>query len=499
MFHKFIVYVQLLSLVVLSGCYPRDSACCGRTPACPGCIWEPSCGEPYEMIDDAPLNEALGQLQTPDVVIADLIDVALQNNPTTKETWANARAAAYGVGIAQSLLYPTATLTEQLIYNNIQTDDTPPFNNVTVAPNVDQTADTGDATLLGENSNLQSNLAINYLLFDFGGRCASIEAAKQGLYRSNWTHNRQVQQVIFSVFQTYFIYMGLSAVLEARLKDVENAKVNLQAATQLFEAGVKTKLDVLQAETSLVNAQLNVVDTEGQRKVALGALAKALGLPANAQFTVPEIPKEVELEKITAGVDKLVETAKQQRPDLIAAYSNREQRRANVVVARSAGLPIVTANLNFQQQNFFTNPSFNTHQWSAAVLLTVPIFDGYLNRNQVKQAKEFVRASNAIISETEESVIFDVVTSYNNFQTAVESYHYSDKLVKTSEETYRAALMSYQGGIGTILDLLSAQQALINARVARIQAKTKWAIYLADIAFSTGTLDADSTFYEVKP
>lgn len=525
---------------LLSGCCPLDPTCRGATSPCPGYFWNPpdtyvQCPCDYELEKDEDLQKSLELLQKHDVAIANLIDVALLNNPSTQITWANARAAAFSVEIAKSALYPNIVLNEELTYSNGWLDDGPPdvippavtpvnppppqstsphlllnqlhpnFNRALLDPTQTVVDVNGNATTsttiipnnsLVELTTLTSDISLSYLLLDFGGRRATINAAKEALYNSNWTHNRQIQQVISSVLNAYYIYMGLTALLVARESDLKNAQTNYESARDLFEAGVKNKLDVLQAQTDLINIELNIVDLEGQKEVAYGQLANALGLPSQAQFHVPGIPEDLPVDVVLATVDQLISQAKRQRPDLAAAYALHDQRKEEVIIARSSGLPTLQAFVDVQENMNITNSNFNNRSISASLVVSAPLFSGFLYMNRERRAIEILRGTCANIRQIELNITLDVITSYANFEAAIKSLKYSDEYLKYSEESYDAALAIYREGLATILDLLNAQRALANARAQKIRSRTQWAIALSNLSFAIGTI---GTAEEIKP
>src|SRR4029079_10748589 len=110
-----------------------------------------------------------------------------------------------------------------------------------------------------------------------------------------------------------------------------------------------------------------------------------------------------------------------------------------------------------------------------------------------RQARELAQAAYEDLLDVENNVIVEVMTSYSNYHTAVERYKYSVDFLKSSEEAYNVAFASYKEGIGTILDVLTTQRALANARAQKIDARTRWAIALANLAFATGTLGLDES------
>jgi outer membrane protein len=515
-FFPFYIWMRIIIFsgmaIVLSGCceWPDlapDPVCCNQTPPEPSFFWVPNQFCP--MIRCEMDEEDVGALAHKKLEVVDLIDMALRNNPTTQVTWANARAAAFNVGMARSRLYPTVDLQETLIYQEFRLDDEVVMPAAAVAAAAEADIQTnvlpaglsalrqvspaaGASTVgaLGPGSNviLNSELAVSYLLLDFGGRCATIKAAREALYASDWLHNRQMQQVIVSVLRSYYSYQGLIDLLKARYSDLDNAKANLNAAQLLFDAGIKTKLDVLQAQSDLVNIELDIVNLQGQSQVTLGTLITNIGFPGNSSLDIAHLPEDVSLTHISENIDQLIATGLEQRPDLAAVYANHEQRRAEVTIARSAGLPTLSANFTADSNIYFQNPSFNNRIYTGSLALNIPLFSGFYYINQTRRAQELLRGVAAEIKGRELGVILDVITSYYDFKTAVESFNFSEKYLIYSQEAYEAALLSYRGGVGTILDLLSAQRTLANAKAKRVQARTNWLIALANVAFSTGIL-----------
>lgn len=533
----------IFALLQLVGCCPKDFAANGVTPPCPDRFWkgphEPVCPCTNDIDCDEVLKESEEELQKENVEIVDLINAALLNNPSTQITWANARAAAYGVGIAESTLYPTVLLTEEVNYLYNDYDEGLPTTTFASTAGTTTTtttipADSGDnknvlptntraKTIVnplvttplstttasafgslnivpGYQVNSITDITISYLLLDFGGRRASIEAAKQALYSSNWTHNRQVQQVIVNVLQTYYNYAGTTALLEARYDDLKNSQANYDSALNQFEAGVKNKLDVLQAKTNLINIELDIVTLQGQQRVAYGNLANALGLPSNIQINIPKLTEELGTDVIQENIDELVKIAWERRPDLASAYALHDYFKQQVIIARSSGLPTLNTLWNFEEFASFRNPSFNNHSVSGSLIISAPLFSGFLYTNEERQAKENVRAACGNIRNIELLISQDIVTSYFNFKTSVKSLKVAKENFANSDEAYRAAFVTYKEGISTILDLLLAQQNLSEAKAQVIQAKTSWAITLSNISFALGTIGSEDEIlpWEIK-
>lgn len=487
----------VLGLLVCSSCcttanpkYPES------TPPNSCSSWKPPCTPKIDVLPSCDITqENLSALE--------LIDIALRNNPETRATWNRARAAAYQLQATKSTLYPIvgAEAGYAATYQDfggsgkdlnsgvvVITDPTLEDENGFLDPS------TGIAIgdFIGGSSNFShlivSDLSASYLLFDFGARCATIESARQALQAANWQHNRNLQSVMIHVLNAYYAYLDVKALLEAQQDDLEDAELNLEAAQELYNAGVKTQLDVLQSKSQLVNIQLIIEETKGFVQIELGNLANALGLPANTELSVAALPSDLPKEEKIDNVEELMEVAKQRRPDLAAYQADYKKKQAELKFANADGLPYVTANGEVQRVDGLTRSLSSGFVYSGTLSVEVPLFRGYYYTNQQRAAKARVSQACANLQSKESDVLLEVWKSYYAFNTAVQTYKYSEEFLKYTEMTYDAAMGGYKEGTGSILDLLSAQKALSRARAQKIQARTLWVTSLARIAYATGTL-----------
>lgn len=416
-----------------------------------------------------------------------LIDIGLSNNPLTRQSWHLARAAGYDLGAAKSALYPTVVGTETITAPS--THGGPGGTAVTTGGGSDAIIGTGPRGRgTGDIPFVTSEISIDYLLLDFGGRCAEIRAAQQALIAADWTHNRVMQTVILNVLNTYYNYNYALGILKAREADLKDSQAGLDAAQQQFEAGIITKLDVLQAQSNTVNVKLQLETARGQVKTTKGQLATALGWPADVEVSVAPLPKDLPLDAMSSDLHELITQAKIERPDLAASYANYRRLQAEVIVAESAGLPTLTLNGSAQRNDFINNSIFNNSSQFVSLSLNVPIFSGWLFENQAASARETAKAAYADWKNRENGVMLDVVINYTNYTVAVVNVGSSEDYLNFATETYEAALAQYKGGIGSYLDVLTAQLTLSQARTQWIAARTQLLTSLAGVAYAVGQL-----------
>lgn len=416
--------------------------------------------------------------------VAEMVDIALRYNPATANSWATARAASFNWLASQSTLYPTLDF-----HGTFSHTDESAFamNSSTTNTNVNPAPTSGGRSMKHFNS-FTTLFTLHYLLMDFGGRDAAIESTLNALFAANWTHNRSLQNVTINVLDSYYAYINAVELLHARLDDLKDSKANLDAAEEMLRSGVSTRIDYLQAKSNYVNVQLSVEQLKGQVEVTHGQLAAALGLAANAVFQVEPLPEKLPLDQVTQSVEELLDTAKRQRPDLAATYAFYREQVANLHVAQSNALPTLSLESNYMRNMFPSNSVINNHQYANSLVLSVPIFTGFLHVNQIRAAREEVIASYTAMEEKSLSVELEVVTNYYAYKTAVQTLRYSEEYLKFAEESYNATLQGYRAGVQTFVDVLVAQAVLSNARAQHVTARTNWVTSLANLSYSTGTL-----------
>jgi outer membrane protein TolC len=252
--------------------------------------------------------------------------------------------------------------------------------------------------------------------------------------------------------------------------------------------GLATIADVLQARTALSQAQLDLVTTEGQLQTTRSALAVALGVSPTLPYDVVARSEDIQVGEVADSVEALINLALRTRPELQAAYANAAAARADVRVARSAALPSLT----FTGVGGYTQSgaqSITGRNYSIGVGLQLPIFNGGSRQYDIARAQALAQAADAQAESVRQTVITDVFSSYYDVRTATQQVRTSDELLASATASLRAAQARYTGGVGSILDLITAQTALATARAQQVQARWVWALRLAQLARDAGALD----------
>lgn len=410
--------------------------------------------EPCKAVAEA---EALG--------VADVVELALCGNPQTREMWANARYQEAQVAISQAAYLPTVSGTASL--SRAMND----------RAGVVSPADTKSAALM-----------LSYLIYDFGGRSATLENARQLLAAAVATQDGTVQSLFLSAVQAFYQVQAAQAVLASAKEAERSNQESLKAATLRSTVGSGAPADRLQAQTAYSQAVYNRIQAEGGVRSAQGNLANVIGRDANRPIRliateIIELPVDFERD-----VDALISQARERRPDLLAAQAQVSAAQANVEAARAADRPSLT--FGASGTNSRSDVLVPGNAMNLSLNLNVPLYSGYAATNRIRAAQAQVETKRAQRDSLQRQVALDVWNAYQNLQTASQSVRSSADLVNSAEQSERVASARYQAGLGSLLDVLVAQSALASARQQRVQATYNWNIYRVTLAQAMGSLDA---------
>lgn len=395
------------------------------------------------------------------LALADVVDLALCNNPQTRALWASARAQAAQVGVSSAAYLPTLSAAGSVSNNQSKT------GNQATVDTLSQTA----------------SLSASYLLYDFGGRSAALENARQLLIAVNATRDATLQSNFLAAVQAYYALLSARASVESFKTDEVKAQESLAAAQARYQAGIATPVDRLQAQTTLSQAKLNRIRGEGEAGNAQGTLATIMGFDASQPFTLQTVAEETPNPAIEQDIGKLIEEARQKRPDLAAAESQIKAAEAQLEASKASGRPSITLGAMVG----VSNPEIQNN--SIGVTLSVPLFSGFKTTYQARAAEALIEGKVAERDRLANQIALDVWKAYQGLLTNSQALRSAEDLVNAATQSEKMILGRYKAGVGNILDTLSAQSALANARQQRVAARYNFLISRFALAQAIGQLD----------
>ena len=402
------------------------------------------------------------------LTVAAAVDLALCHNPATRAAWASAHEQAAALGVAESAWLPQASITGSAA-REFGTHIDASGQEVSNAQNVADAA-----------------VNLSWTLYDFGARTGRITGARDLLDAAAFNVSATAQQTVLNVVQAFYGVIAADAQqIAARTTESVTAH-SLEVAGTLRSGGAGTLADVLQAETAHDEATLTRVQADAAAATARGSLAVTLGLMADHSLVLSADPVPEQVPTLSGRMGDLIAEAARQRPDLAAAQAQRDAAAANVQVARAAGRPVISVIAGHQFS--YATGSANQDYSQVGLNITVPIFTGFDVTYGVRQAQAALEVSEVNVDQVRLGVSQGVWNAYYALKSANEQLSTTAALSKTAEENEQVALGRYQAGVGTIVDVLTAQTAAATARQVRINAELNWRVARAQLALALGRL-----------
>ncbi|MBI5919140.1 MAG: TolC family protein [Nitrosomonadales bacterium] len=407
------------------------------------------------------------------LTLTGIVDLSLCNNPQTRSLWASARAQAAQIGSSMSTYLPTLSLTGS------------ESQRVTRA---------GGQAPAGASSR-SVGISINYLLYDFGSRAASVENAKQLLFAANATRDATLQATFLNAVQSYFSLLSARASVQSTLTAETSARESLSAAQARHLNGSATPADRLQAQTALSQATLNRITAEGNAINAAGTLSNLMGFYASQPFELANAEESRPDPVAEQGVGELIEQARRQRPDLSAAEAQIRAAEAQLAAARAAGKPSVS--ISASSNRLIDSGAPSSLQNNIGVSVSVQLFTGMRTTYQTRAAEAQLESRIADRDRIANQIALDVWRAWQTLQTNSQALRSADDLLAAAEQSEKMITGRYKAGLGNILDVLTAQTTLASARQQHIAAR--YAFQSSRFALTQAIGQLDMTQLETRP
>lgn len=412
--------------------------------------------------------------------LEELIDLAERNNPETRIAWESAKQAAAQLGIARSAYYPhlaaLALFGDQRLIN--------PFPKALLPRGYSMV----------EIPVAQGGMGLEYNVFDFGRRGGRLESSKALRLAAAAAFQRANQDVAFHVVTAYYDLLTAQEHLDAARQILKTADTTQKAAEAQLANGRATLPDVLNARAVTAQAAYDLEASVGAETEARVVLREAIGVEPSDEIRViaPEaapLPAE-----ISSSAAELVELAMQDRPDLKELSERLHAATAELTVARANNRPSFLLEASGAQSAVWPSPDTgalghaNMPVWDVKLKFHWSAFDGGQRKNEIRLAAAHHREVREALRGKQNQVAREVWTAYVEFCTAVRQQEAADTLLTSASTSYDASLDAYRYGVKNLVDLVSAENQLAQARLEHVQSHSNLLVSAVNLDYKTGNL-----------
>jgi len=335
-------------------------------------------------------------------------------------------------------------------------------------------------------------------LYTGGGLRAGAKAAKDLLLGSEGDYHRTQQEIAFAVRGGYYAVLAAEEQVAVARQVLDSALETLRVARLRYEAGVAPQFDVLSAEARVARTEQSLIAAEVLRDTVWATLSTTLGvpIPAGTQLTTPRPATVEEADPIALRAEGLAN-----RPDLLSAKASSSAARAELNVAKAGRYPSISAVAGYTLREqvtvdgeAFGDPGTDivVSQNSGFISLSASwsLFNAGQVQGEIDAAEARLRQANDSVTALEQQVELEVRSAYLAVAAAKAQVDAARKEVAQQEEAYRIATIRYQEGVGTSVEILSAEADLEDAktRLNRAIFDLNLAVAELDLALGRNTL-----------
>lgn len=383
------------------------------------------------------------------ITLEQAIELAYRNNEDLQVALLQLDQSLSALRQAQAALFPTLNLT----------------SDVTAQENT--ATSTGAASDRDVDINLNGRLRLSYDVFTSGARSGNIGAAERQV-RFNELQVEVIQENLrLDTSNDYYDLQNAVEQIRINQAFLEEAEQNLRDTSLREEVGVGTRFDVLRAEVQVADARQDLVQAQSNKEIAQRALAQRLNLPPSLDISAT--PVEV-AEPWPLSLEESIVLAFQNRAELeqqlVLRELNEQQRR----VALAALGPTISLVADYNFTDTLNQSGEIQDTYSVGAQLTWNLFEGGAAAASAAQEERDIEIAETNFSDSRNQIRFDVEQSYYNLEANKVNIKTAELSVEQAGEALELANLRLDAGVGTQLDVLTAQSELTDAEVNLVNA-----------------------------
>lgn len=437
--------------------------------------------------------------------LTDCIEISLNNSPLVRRTIYNLRTAKNNISIAKSVYAPT--INTGIGLNQTINSINPHHNGINTST----------------NNRVFPNISasINQLLFNFGKTLASVKIQKYNKIAAEYDFDYSVLTTTFDVKLKYYAVLAAKSVMDIERSNVQITERNYIRTQAYYDEGIRSKIDLVNAEVNLSDAKVALVQAENNYKNALVDLNNSMYVAYTPEYEITNtetfnlpnpyvpvsltriandrdlstVPNPVQDAVLTSGVEKRevledykfqkypftfeesVELAMKNRPDLKALKSTVNAMEQALLYVKRQYYPTLSANVGYGLAN---TKDYLTNSMNISVNLSSS-FNIFQLQKEIDNAKIQVESAQNEVKLLSENLYFDVQGAYINMIQLEKQIPLLETKVRQTLENLELADGRYEVGLSDYIQLQDARVNYNNAQNTYVQTIYKYNVARATL------------------
>ncbi len=393
------------------------------------------------------------------------------------------RAAAFDVAVAQAQLAQARSgkLPQAMFSGSYARSQERPGQTLSFANPFGPSPSVITVTLPSPDPNLLVlRLGLQYPLYTGGRLESQIALADANLRGAQAVFQRTTQQIVFSTQQAYLLALLAAENLTAAQQALEQADESLRVARARLQTGAAPEFDVLQAEVAVANGQQGLVRAQTAVRNAHASVDALLNLPMDTPLSLTDT---LDPRPAPGTLASAVARALRDRPELVEVQARMDAARASIALAASGGRPTVALGADYGVSG---SPNNMNGAWSATLAVTLSLYDGGITRERIREAGLRLEQLKVLESERKQRIELEVRQAWLALEQVGAELTAASAGVGQAREAARIAGLRYQAGVGTSLELLTAESTLAQAEFGLSSARFNQNLARIQLILATG-------------
>ena len=319
------------------------------------------------------------------------------------------------------------------------------------------------------NISLSGGVDLSVPLFQGGSVRNSVNAARTRVEAGRATLRAVEGDIFTEAVAAYMDVMRDRAIVELNANNVRVLETNLEATRDRFQIGDVTRTDVAQSEARLALGRSQLAIAQGRLSSSEENYRRVVGKEPDALAPPPPLPP------LPASGDEAVRIALANNPDFIAATRQAEAARYDVRVAQAGRLPTLSGVATGDYLNQLTGGTNGLDRSGTATSVglsgRIPLYQGGLPGARIRQSQALEGQALELRIATERLVVSTTQSAFATYQAAVRAIASNEVAVKANELALEGVRAENTVGTRNILDVLNAEQELLNSQVLLVTAR----------------------------
>ena len=367
-------------------------------------------------------------------------------------------------------------------------------------PRLDLTANTGKQWSKlkhqsYQNTNvLSGGLGASQLLYDFGKTAGKIAGSTQESYALRSQMQQTISDKIFFLKKSYYSILKIKGIIDVQHKNVKLQKQQLYRAKKYLESGIKTIIDVTDAQVRVEQAKLDLQNAQYELELQRASLEESMGVVPykgnyrlySKKLALGKLSKKLPL--ISTPLKRLESFAYKHRHILQSSKHFVKGAVSNVNVSKSDYYPTISlsGNYNVQHVDKAAVAISPQSQGQLGVNMSWNLFSGYQTDASVEEAKLGVLKATSQVQSVKLAIKNQVIQSYINIRKSKDNVKLYESISKASYKKFEQAQKRYENELSDYVELQDAQQGYIKALSDSVNAYYDYYIAIAQLDHAIG-------------